>query len=460
MRSQGTGYSGRSGGYRLARSKKPVPILPIIVIFLLAAVVALGVLLVLRSRETPSTQTPSPTYSYTAPPTDAPTDAPTATPTPTPTPEPTPVVGQARLQFMGDLLLHETTTLKGARQADGSYNYDAFFTEIDPYINGDFVLANTDVLIDAYGDGTRYSSYPRFNSPRAIATAMAKIGVTGLITCNNHALDFGYEGLLNSNRAIRECGLDPIGAYETQEQRDNYYYIKEVNGIRIGVLCYGDWVNDHLNVYKDYPFTLKIINHSAANREMMRRDLAAIRERGAEFVIVSMHCGLEYSSEPSSSMRVTCQVLLDNGADLIMGTHPHTVHPITYRSNTFNGKAKNVLVAYSLGNFFADQRGKDDPTPRTEQGVILTVDIKRDDNGDVVISDASYLPTYTLRRQAGEDASGPIYHYQILPAGKYALSSSRDPYLENDEEWQLLKDAWNQTTTTMGSAIRADAGNN
>lgn len=464
MRYQGS-YSRRPAQPRRINGGGSDWILPAIIGVLAIIVVVLAVLLIgsgsgwfASPTGTPYIPTPLPSDLTTPGPTDEPTatvptgtDGPTAAPTATPSGK----EGEVTIQMMGDILLHETTTLKAGLQADGTYDYSAFFREIDPYINGDLVLANADVLFDAYGDGSRYSSWPVFNSPSAILTALKNVGVTGMITGNNHAFDAGKQGLINSCNNIIAAGMDSIGACLTQEEHDNFGFIKEYNGIKIGILAYTDWMNDPQNTYSANKYMVKLVNHSNADRAMMINDIKALKARGAEFIIVSFHGGQEYTSEPASVVRATAQMLIDSGADIIMGTHPHTVHPVTYRTNTADGKTKKVVVAYSLGNFFADQRGLIPPTPRTEQGVILTVKIRRADDGSIVIDDCSYLPTYTLRRDYGTGN----YFYQVLPAGKYALSQTRLPYLESDEEWQLLKDAWEQTTKTMGSAARAETGN-
>ena len=78
------------------------------------------------------------------------------------------------IQLRGDVLLHDTTTLRGGLQPDGTYDFNSYLDIISQSINGDLTIANIESPVDANGDGSGYSGYPRFNVPRAIVAAPQK----------------------------------------------------------------------------------------------------------------------------------------------------------------------------------------------------------------------------------------------------------------------------------------------
>ena len=369
---------------------------------------------------------------------------------------------KARIVMVGDFLLHETTTLRSALQQDGSYNYKPYFEQIKSYLQGDLVIGLMETPVNAYGDRTGYAGYPRFNAPPEIAEAAKSIGINTFITSNNHALDCGFDGLVNTIDSIKGAGIDPIGTYKNSEDSKKYY-IKEYNNIKIGILAYTDsGITDLESKIGANTFCMNIFDRAGNDTPEILNDIEAIKAQGAEFVVVSLHWGMEYRQTTESYMKNMAQELIEGGADIIMGTHPHCVQEVKKKTVTVDGIEKEVVIAYSLGNFFADQRARLQPEvekapPMTEEGAILTVDIERDSNGKIVIKDSYYTPTYAFRRESQSSGTTTLYDYMVLPAGKYALAAARPEYFETDEEWQEVKDAWTHTTQIMGNSIRANS---
>lgn len=383
-----------------------------------------------------------------------------ATPSPAPGTQPTqtqtsvvPEPQEILIQLMGDVLLHDSTTLRGALQQDGSYDFNSYLDVISQSIHGDLAIANIEAPIDAMGDGTGYSSYPRFNIPRSIITALKNAGINLALTANNHALDKGYSGLVNTTNSLKEEGLDYYGTFTSKEEKDTYKII-DVKGIKIGLLAYTDSVNGLMSLVpeqnRDFCINLIGLNSNNDLNEMIE-DVKNIRQQGAEFVIVSLHWGSEYKDEPNTRQRTVAQKLIDNGADVIMGNHSHCVQPITKKEIEFEGKTKTVVVAYSMGNFLADQMKLEKPENITQHSFILNINVKRGEDGSVYLDDASYIPTFTHRDSVG---SG-VYSYKVLPAGKYANAQTRPDIFASDEKWNLCKQAWNRTRRIAGDMLKA-----
>ncbi len=460
MRMQNSYRGGGSKYKKQSRVQHPA-LLGTIAVLLVTVFVLIGLMV------TKGKQNPQDSYSLDATPTIPgtsdiqPSDNP-ASPQVSPTTTYEPEENKARIVMVGDFLLHETTTLRSALQPDGSYDYKPYFEQIKSYLSGDLVIGLMETPVNAYGDGTGYAGYPRFNAPTEIAEAARSIGINTFITSNNHALDCGFDGLVNTLQSIKSAGIDPVGTYKNTEDSKKYY-IKEYNNIKIGVLAYTDsGITDLESKIGDNTFCMNIFDRSGRDTPEILNDIKAIKAQGAEFVVVSLHWGIEYRQTTESYMRNMAQELIEGGADIIMGTHPHCVQEVKKKTVTVDGVEKEVVIAYSLGNFFADQRARLQPEvekapPMTEEGAILTVDIEKDSSGKIVIKDSYYTPTYAFRREASGSGTTTLYDYMVLPAGKYALADTRPDFFETDEEWQEVKDAWTHTTQIMGNSIRANS---
>lgn len=387
-----------------------------------------------------------------------------ASPTPTPSraPTPTPSAQQAVIQMMGDILLHDTSRESG-KQTDGSYDFSSYFDIIKDQLTGDLVIANLESPVDANLDGTGYSGYPAFNVPREIVPAIKNAGIDLVTTCNNHAFDRGWQGVVNTRITLQNMGLDFVGTYETQAQYDTPK-ILDVNGIKVGIIAYSDSSNGLLSTIpsEHRGYAMRLFNSS--NLDDLPRllaDVEAAKAAGAEFIIFYMHWGAEYQYQPTAGMRSYAQALIENGVDVLMGDHPHCVQPITKKTIQYEGRDKEVLVVYSLGNFFADQIRlslENQTDDRIRQAMIVDFTIEKDSaTGIVSIIDAGYTPTF-IHRDTLVSGATPRYAYKVLPAGSYALAETRPSVFDSDEKWQLCKDAWAKVQEVVGTQITPRKG--
>ena len=343
-----------------------------------------------------------------------PTPEPTPIPTPEPTPEPTPAPKFARIQFAGDILLH-TGPIGGARVAPGVYDFRPYTSNIRPFIDGDLAIANMESPVDALGGNRDITSWPLFNAPFEILYGLEYAGFNHLIFANNHTLDRRWEGMLNTLRNFEQVGFTWTGAYATREC-SFVPTIKDVNGIMVGVLAYTDslnWLDDWIPVDMRPYAVPRFRSHVMDDVPRMAEDIARIREYGAEFVIVSLHWGAEYVDHPTNMQRQIAMALVENGADVIMGHHSHTVQPVDwhYREDGTRG-----LIIYSLGNFVADQIGLNPPVPRTQYGMLVTVNVVKDSYGVVGIDTVEVLPTVFIRDRAR--VLGPLNNLLPLVNGE------------------------------------------
>lgn len=281
----------------------------------------------------------SPTSSPTPSPTPSPMPQPTSAPTPTPTPTPEPT--EVSLIMVGDILLH-TPVENAAKQEDGSYNFDAVFANMKDEIEAaDLAIVNQEVIIG--GEELGISGYPAFNAPHAIGDALVDAGFDVVCHGTNHALDKGKKGLVSCLNFWQENYPDiaVLGVNGSEEEQEELY-IYEQDGIRIAILNYTYGTNG-IPLPEDMPYAVDMLE-----KEKVIADIQKAEEL-ADFTIVCPHWGTEYKLEPSAEQKRWTDIFLENGVDLVLGTHPHVIEPVEWVRDEDNGH--EMLVYYSLGNF-------------------------------------------------------------------------------------------------------------
>ena len=157
---------------------------------------------------------------------------------------------------------------------------------------------------------------------------------------NNHVLDFGPEALLDTIALLDNNGIAHAGAGADEEQARQGALLS-VNGLKVALLAYTrpapDWEYPQWAAGPGKPGTVFY-----RDREKMLADVAGARF-AADIVIVSMHWGNEYTYQVSAEQKELGRLLIDAGADLVLGHHPHAPQGI----ELYRGKP----IVYSLGNF-------------------------------------------------------------------------------------------------------------
>jgi len=195
-------------------------------------------------------------------------------------------------------------------------------------------------------------------APAAAAQSLQAVGFDLLGLANNHALDRGPEGLRETVQILDTAGIEPVGVGSTTSQVFQPV-IREVEGVRLAFLAF-NFIPSPASHQTQTP------GHGwKTARWDPEPALAAVRAAslGAEAVIVATHWGYEYDSRADPAQKELARALLEAGADLVVGHHPHVVQEISvhYKEEDTPG-----LVAYSLGNFAFDQGAGE-----TQQGLVL-----------------------------------------------------------------------------------------
>ncbi len=248
---------------------------------------------------------------------------------------------------VGDMLLHGGIH-NSALQADGSYNYKHVFEHTkDRIAAADIAVANQEVILGGVELGV--SSYPQFNSPQDFGDALVDAGFDVILHASNHTMDKDTIAVLNTIHFWKEKHPDItfLGINENQDERDTIRIV-EKDGVKIAMLNYTYGLNG-FSLPSDKPYLVNLMDE--AHKPEIAEDLKKAREE-ADFVIVYPHWGTEYVLEATDEQKQWAQFFADNGADLIIGTHPHVVEPVEWITAS---DGRQTLVYYSLGNYISIQ---------------------------------------------------------------------------------------------------------
>lgn len=313
-----------------------------------------------------------------------------------------------RIMANGDLLYHDGLYMS-AQKADGSYDFSENFTYVKDWLHqGDLVLGDFEGTIRSdYPLG----GYPLFNAPEAVVPAIKDAGYQVVDLAHNHILDSGLEGVFTTAKVFENHGISPVGVY-THKNRDKApILIKEVKGIKIAILAYSYGFNG-----LESNLSQKEIDHhlSTFDEDKMKAEIKQA-EKEADITVVMPQTGIEYQLEPNEEQVELYHKMVDWGADIIFGGHPHVVQP----SEILEKDGQKKLIIYSMGNFISNQRIETmagvDTAEWTERGVLMDVTIEKTDKG-TIIKTAKAHPSWVSRVEKGtySPEGYPLYTYQTL----------------------------------------------
>lgn len=314
--------------------------------------------------------------SYTAAPETSQTTAAT-------TAETEPVITEKTVSFtaLGDNLIHSSIYKQAARRgAESGKDYDfeyAYAGVADLLDTADITVLNQETLI--CNDMLEPSSYPTFNSPKALGDHMAELGVDVFTIANNHTLDKGTKGLTYCLAYYDENKLMRVGAYRDCADRENIR-VMEKNGVKVSFLAYTESLNG-LSLPADSPLEI-----GRTDMDVMKSEIAAAKEI-SDICVVSLHWGTENSSVVEDYQRTEAKELAEAGADVIIGNHPHVLREIEIFENSDGG---NTICAYSLGNFISAQA-----VGTNLIGGVLDFDVSVDEGREPQISGYTFIPIVT-----------------------------------------------------------------
>lgn len=366
------------------------------------------------------------------------------------------VVAQATLSAQGDLLMH-AGVLNSAKQEDGSFDFSYIFRYMQEYVAAsDYAIANLETTFG--GPNYPYRGNPEFNCPDAFAGDLKEAGYDLLLTANNHSSDTRTDGIKRTLTTAREAGLTTLGTMLTDQEEK--YEIVDVNGIRIGLICYtyadnvtGDG-RPSLN-FKDYVTDVGIVNFFMESNlpkfyTEVESHLAAMDAEGCDAVVFFIHWGKEYVTTENQVQNTIAQKLCDLGIDVIIGGHPHVLQPVELLGSTEDPAHKTVCI-YSLGNAVSNQMKNEDEafvSGHSEDGAQFSVTFEKYSDGGVYLAEAKLLPTWVNRNE-----NSGKRQYDIIPLDKDREAEWAALYGLTEGQYQAAKESWERTNAITGSGL-------
>jgi poly-gamma-glutamate synthesis protein (capsule biosynthesis protein) len=295
--------------------------------------------------------------------------------------------------------------LVAARQSAGRYDYTPCFALVKPQIEAaDLAIANLETTLG----GKPYTGYPAFSSPDEYLYAIRDAGFDVLLTANNHSLDRRQKGLERTLLMLDSLRIPHLGTYRNEEERSEHYplFIRK-KGFRLALLNYTYGTN---GIEVTPPNMVNYID-----KRVMQQDIRKAKAWQPDVIIACMHWGNEYQTRTSTAQRELADWLFEQGVTHIIGSHPHVLQPIEWRTDSCT-QSRQVVV-YSLGNFISNMS-----KVNTDGGMMFTLVLEKDTtqtvSPEVRVSESRYDLVWTARPALSKQRN-----YVLYPADSTAVST-------------------------------------
>ncbi|MDR3165237.1 MAG: CapA family protein [Synergistaceae bacterium] len=316
---------------------------------------------------------------------------------------------KARAVFVGDIMAH-AEQLKAARY-EASWDFKPQFRRVKPLIWKALAVGNLETVFA--GDAYEFGGYPVFNTPDELASALDDLGMDIVTIANNHILDLGYDAAKRTADVLDRAGIFWTGL-SAQEDPDEPLVV-EYAGLRwafVNFSCGSD------NKASPAPGDLRL---NLISEEAVVSALKRASSYEPDVTVAYLHWGLEYQYSPAQSQRKIAALCVQNGADIVVGSHPHVLQPLEITSNDKGYAA----IAYSLGNFISSIR-----SASCERSVVLAVEIEKNERERARISRVSIAPTWVSAREANGRqiievvyaGTGGSFNHNALPETELATA--------------------------------------
>ncbi len=285
----------------------------------------------------------------------------------------------------GEILVHEFVA-DAARSSDGnSWDFMYMFESVQQVlVSADLSICHLETPLSENNSSLSY--YPNFEVPYELADAISSAGYDGCSVASNHSLDTGIDGISSTLGHLQDAGIQTAGMRDEDRHSSSLF---EVNGITVTHLSVTDTLNGS-SLPTRPPW---LVSDLDIGRIIL--DAQGMRSSGAEFVIVSVHWGEEYISDLSDHQQETVKALLDSEyIDLVIGHGTHVPQSVIVHNEKY--------AVAGLGNFLSNQPGDErrrcnECPPATQDGMILWLEMEENEEGKIVVVQASYYPTWVDR---------------------------------------------------------------
>jgi poly-gamma-glutamate synthesis protein (capsule biosynthesis protein) len=288
---------------------------------------------------------------------------------------------EATLVFVGDVMFSRNVAAAIGRH-NNDYTFPFQFTE--QYLRAaDMSFCNLECPVTERGELVT-KNYTFRASPQCL-TGLKSAGIGAVSVANNHVLDYGPLGLEDTLNSLAQSQITYVGICTNDEPQTPAIF--DLRGIRVGYLAYADPVPtySYAKEFLAYP-----TRPAKGEKATIQADIARLRPQ-VDVVIVSIHWGVEYQTSADAWQHELGQFIIDAGADIVAGHHPHVQQdPELY---------KKGLIIYSMGNFVFDQHTR--PATRLSRLYRVYVNkqgLVRAEYLPLEISDKEWQPTPTAQK--------------------------------------------------------------
>jgi len=347
-------------------------------------------------------------------------------------PRPVPPVERITIAAVGDLMAHMPQIASAS--IPGGHDFTPCFALVEPEIaSADLAIGNLETTLAGAERG--FSGYPTFNTPDEFAQAAAGAGFDVLTTANNHVLDRGSSGVERTLDVLDGLGVRHTGSARTSEEADRIL-VEDVRGVTVAILAYTYGMNG-FTAPADKPWMVNVID-----TDRMVADVKRARELDVDLVIVSIHNGAEYQRQPSGAQKAVEMAMIEAGADVVLGSHPHVIQPMEMVETTRDdGTQRTGFIIHSLGNFVSNQRER-----YRDTGLVLRLGFEKDlEEGVTTLSFVEYVPVWV------DDTDESGREHRVVPIWE-ALGDPEYPGITSDERAKMQQ-AWGDTTSHLGGSV-------
>ncbi|MCL2264557.1 MAG: CapA family protein [Treponema sp.] len=255
-----------------------------------------------------------------------------------------------KITFTGDIMCTRQE-IPAHKTKTGDYDFSEIFYDCKNYFaDSDYVVGNLETPIANADYCSRLINY---NSPIAFAQAVKKSGISMVTTANNHCLDRGVRGLEDTIKNLDAAGLKQTGLNSQNKLPTGL--IEDIGNIKTGFLSYTYGTNAGFNknyLEENEKWKVNLFQEQEHHKlkkkpfysfDKMYKDIKALKNKGAEYLIMCLHAGGQYNPFPSKDTKKITELIANMGVDAVITNHEHVIHNVEFLSDK--------IIAYSLGNF-------------------------------------------------------------------------------------------------------------
>ncbi len=288
---------------------------------------------------------------------------------------------------VGDIFLTEDM-LSDARQFNGGYDFSSQFSHCYS------AISSADIAIGNFEGNFTASSYGAGSYPDALASTLADAGFDILQTANSYSIQGGLSGLIRTKDVIESAGMKALGTYaDAKERKEEQVLLLEVDDVRVAFVAFtkgfgGMALPENADYSTNVLYSDYTTNYEKVDTEGILEVLKAAQKLSPDIIIASVHWGSENVKDISRSQEQITELMLENGVDVILGSHSHLIGSVEQRHiKLADGSRNDAVIAYSLGDFSAAEAGE------YNMSIILNLEITRNHaTGEARITHVGYIP--------------------------------------------------------------------